>query len=666
MKLNYRPEIDGLRAVAVLSVIFYHAEFNFAGMYPFKGGFFGVDIFFVISGYLITSLILKELYLTGSFSFINFFERRARRILPVLYLVILVSFFFAYNFLLEGDFNGYKNSIYSAIGFISNIYFYNEELEYFNQKNLLKPFLHTWSLAVEEQFYILFPIFLVLTFRFIKQYIFFIMVVVFFISFLMANLWVYDYPQSTFYLLPTRVWELMAGSIIAYFELKNEKPLVIGILNKTMPILGFLLITFAIVFTPDTIPHPSFYTLPPIIGTCLVIWFAKKKDWVTDLLSSNIFVGIGLVSYSLYLWHYPILAFARIQEHNLNYLPTLLTVLLLILSFSIVSYFFIEQYYRNNARVSRRHLLLFLISLIVTILLLFEYSYKYPSTTIKYFKYDSSPWNKLKGEDGKRCYERMTNFCSFGAKHHKKIFLIGDSQIASLQFDLMKKLKKLDYQYFTLTSGACYYAPDFDVIDSKSKPDARCTSQYQKKRKDLILKNPGSFVVIGGNLPVYLSKKYFDNQMEETRVELYDRDFIHINKNKIFKDMIKPSILEILNSGSYVIIIYPIPEPGSHIPKKLKILKNSDLTWTETFDKTYIKRELFDKRVSEVTKLYDSIKHQNLIRIYPHEVICNNDVCKTHDNENIFYIDTVHPSEYFSKIINDKIVRSIQNKIKIN
>jgi len=154
--------------------------------------------------------------------------------------------------------------------------------------------------------------------------------------------------------------------------------------------------------------------------------------------------------------------------------------------------------------------------------------------------------------------------------------------------------------------------------------------------------------------------------MEETRVELYDRDFIHINKNKIFKDMIKPSILEILNSGSYVIIIYPIPEPGSHIPKKLKILKNSGFKWIETFDKTYINRELFDKRVSEVTKLYDSIKHQNLIRIYPHEVICNNDLCKTHDNENIFYIDSVHPSEYFSKIINSKIVKAIQNKIKIN
>ena len=160
MKLNYRPEIDGLRAISVLAVIFYHLELSLYEKNLFQGGFLGVDFFFVISGYLITSLILKELSLTGSFSLKNFYERRARRILPALILVMLFSIPFAWKYLLPSSLIDYSKTLLYSLGFTSNFYFYNIESNYFDLDSKFRPFLHTWSLSVEEQFYLLFPIFL--------------------------------------------------------------------------------------------------------------------------------------------------------------------------------------------------------------------------------------------------------------------------------------------------------------------------------------------------------------------------------------------------------------------------------------------------------------------------------------------------------------------------
>jgi len=163
MKLTYRPEIDGLRAIAVGAVILYHAQITILGHQPFKGGFIGVDIFFVISGYLITSIILKELVTTGSFSFKHFYERRIRRILPALLCVMLVALPFAWMYLLPSSFIDFSKSILYSLGFSSNFYFYYSGQQYGAESGLLKPFLHTWSLSVEEQFYILFPIVLLVT-----------------------------------------------------------------------------------------------------------------------------------------------------------------------------------------------------------------------------------------------------------------------------------------------------------------------------------------------------------------------------------------------------------------------------------------------------------------------------------------------------------------------
>ena len=182
MKLTYRPEIDGLRAIAVGAVVLYHSQISIFGEKVFKGGFIGVDIFFVISGYLITSIILKELITTGSFSFKYFYERRIRRILPALLLVMLVSLPFAWMYFIPSSFIDFSKSILYSLGFSSNFYFHYSGQEYGAIDGLLKPFLHTWSLSVEEQYYILFPIIFLVTFKYFKKYLFHILVLGFFMA----------------------------------------------------------------------------------------------------------------------------------------------------------------------------------------------------------------------------------------------------------------------------------------------------------------------------------------------------------------------------------------------------------------------------------------------------------------------------------------------------
>ena len=345
MKLTYRPEIDGLRAIAVGAVILYHARITILGYQPFKGGFIGVDIFFVISGYLITSIILKELVTTGSFSFKHFYERRVRRILPALLFVMLAFLPFAWLFLIPSSFVDFSKSILYSLGFSSNFYFWYSGQQYGAGSGLLKPFLHTWSLSVEEQFYILFPIVLLIIFKYFRKYLIHILILGFFISLGLADWTSRNYPSTSFYFIHTRMWELLAGSILAYFEITNGHRSKNKLFRLILPTIGLLLIGHSILFFKDNMFHPSFYTLSPVLGVCLIIWFSNKSEFVTKILSTKLFVGIGLISYSLYLWHYPIFSFYRNYSmgHGLNlfvnpHYEKILTILLLIvLSISVSS-----------------------------------------------------------------------------------------------------------------------------------------------------------------------------------------------------------------------------------------------------------------------------------------------------------------------------------------
>ena len=371
MRLNYRPEIDGLRAIAVCSVILYHAQISILGYQYFKGGFLGVDIFFVISGYLITSIILNELIKTGMFSFKYFYQRRIRRILPVLFLVMLVSIPLAWLYLLPSNLVDFSKSILSSLIFGSNFYFHYSGLEYTAQESLFLPFLHTWSLSIEEQYYVLFPLFLFFIFKYFRKYLIHTLIITFIISLGLADWGSKNYVSATFYFPHSRIWELLAGSILAYFEiiLGNKKKH--QILNLILPSIGAVLIGYSIIFFDDKMLHPSFYTLLPVIGTCLIIWFSNKGEFVTRLLSSKLFVGIGLISYSLYLWHYPIFAFYRYSFAS-GSLWVKLSLFLGLISVSTLSYFIVEKTCREK---KFKFIKLFKYLFITSILIFFVNSY---------------------------------------------------------------------------------------------------------------------------------------------------------------------------------------------------------------------------------------------------------------------------------------------------
>ncbi|WP_019954480.1 acyltransferase family protein [Yoonia vestfoldensis] len=334
--MHYRREIDGLRAVAVLPVIFFHAGFG-----VFSGGYVGVDVFFVISGFLITGILIDEME-TGRFSILRFYERRARRILPALFIVILACLPFAYLWMLPSQLQDFGQSLIAVVFFGSNILFWQEG-GYFAAAAELKPLLHTWSLAVEEQFYLLFPVFLLWGWRFGRNRVLWGIVAVAVLSLLLSELTLRRDPEANFYLISTRAWELLAGSICA-FATRGRAQRSSGILAA----LGLALIVFSVFYFDSHTPFPGLYALLPVAGTALIILFADKDTWTARLLSTPAFVGIGLISYSAYLWHQPLFAFARLRSSTEPSDALMMVLACATLLLAWASWHWVEQPFRTR------------------------------------------------------------------------------------------------------------------------------------------------------------------------------------------------------------------------------------------------------------------------------------------------------------------------------
>ena len=680
MKLTYRPEIDGLRAIAVLAVIFYHTQITFFDKNFFNGGFVGVDIFFVISGYLITSLILNELKETGKFSFANFYERRARRILPILFLVMLVSFPVAWVYLLPDAFIEFSKSILSSLVFSSNIYFWYDGLKYATESALLKPFLHTWSLSVEEQFYIIFPLLLFLIFKFLKKYL----TIIFFLgivsSLIFADINSNLRPSLNFYILPTRAWELLAGAFLANLELKYGRKSN-NILNKFFPVLGIFLIFYSVSTFHDKMLHPSLYSLQPIIGVMLIIWFSNKDEIVTKILSSKGFVGTGLISYSLYLWHYPIIAFDRIKDFSPAESDKFQWIFLTFI-LSIASYFLIEKPFRDKKKLPKKAFISSIIFTFVFLLIINFYTIKtdgfVSSTAVilqKEFK-NIEPQNKLKNKQGKICngISTIKESCQFNPSGKNKIFLVGDSHFAAIMFDLKQRVVDDDYHFLPRTSGGCLYLPNFIRKEvNKESITKQCSLKYQNELRNEILSNPNSIVIIGGRLPVYLTGKHFNNM--EGGIEIAEPakfEFEHVEKKYDFKKGLQVSALELAKNNNKVILIYPIPPVGWNVPNKLfqDIPKRYIKEIEKNFNKNPITTsyKVYKDRTKESFKIFDQIQHKNIYRVYPHTVFCDNIIkerCITHDNKNIFYYDDDHLSSAGSLKVIELIMKQIK-KIELD
>lgn len=344
--MKHRPDIDGLRALAVVPVILFHI-----GLPAFSGGFVGVDVFFVISGFLITSMITEDLR-QGRFSLADFYERRIRRIFPALFTVLLGTALLASIVLLPRDFASFGKSLVATALFGSNIFFWRQA-GYFDLESHTKPLLHTWSLSVEEQFYLAFPLLLLLIHRWMPRQQTRGIIALAVLS-LGISIWgVARYPEAAFYLAPTRAWELLLGALLAVGvfpapERQGTRELAAG--------LGILLLASSFYTLSIATPFPGLNALQPCIGTALIISAGTQgTTWVGRLLTVRPIVFIGLISYSLYLWHWPLISLIRNWTLEPLTFPQAVTVIALSVAAASLSWQFVEKpLRRRGSAVTRR------------------------------------------------------------------------------------------------------------------------------------------------------------------------------------------------------------------------------------------------------------------------------------------------------------------------
>ena len=345
-KLKYKKEIDGLRSIAVISVILYHSQINLWNNQYLEGGFIGVDIFFTISGYLISSLIFIEINNTKKFSFKNFYIKRIKRILPAFLVVTITTSFYAYKILLPIEYVQYIKSLLLSSIFLSNYFFYFSNITYGVETAFHIPLLHTWSLSVEEQFYIIFPLFSFFAYKFFKKYLLNILITFFFLSFFLYLYFASINYSLTFYTLQFRLWEIIAGSILAYLNIYKDKSYGIRCCQN-LSIVGFFLIILPIIFYRNNFLINIFPFLS-VLGTCLVIFFSKKNNYVNKILTLKPLVFIGLISYSLYLWHYPIFVFRKlINPQSFNSIEKFIIIFIL----SVITYYIVERPFRKQKKI---------------------------------------------------------------------------------------------------------------------------------------------------------------------------------------------------------------------------------------------------------------------------------------------------------------------------
>lgn len=663
--MKYRAEIDGLRALAIIPVILFHADFSFI-----PGGYIGVDIFFVISGYLITTIILAEKE-QGKFSIINFYERRTRRILPPLFFVMFASLFPAWLFLIPKDLKDFAQSLVSTSSFSSNILFWLET-GYWERGNELKPLLHTWSLAVEEQYYILFPIFLMVMWKFSRPWILGSLVLITIISLLLTQAVVYNYPTAAFFLLPTRAWELAIGAIIAFYLLYRKptmrKIVANKIVDEILGLTGLLMIIGATLVFNKNILFPSFYTLIPTLGTGLIIIFSSPNTLIGRFLAFKPIVGIGLISYSTYLWHQPLFAFAR---HSQSPEPdTLLYTALIFASFvcGYLSWRFIERPFRNKNAVSRKVIFSFsavCATVFIAIGIVGDLNNGFPerfklSQSIKSdFVHYQPPC-----EGGFQGNVRTLDACILGnttSDQRIDFAVLGDSHARALlpAFDTIAQSIASKYVY--MGTDACL--PLLGVDIRKGNYENGVCDSFAASQFNYVKANDIDKIFLVARWTMYVDGDYKDKDafflVDNERTELTKE-----NSQAVFISAVKRTLNEYQNIGVHVYIVEQIPQQNIDIKSLYYKLSNFDFTESE-FNNFILEQSIpRDKSnnlqafTRDTFKQYAKNNHVTTINL--DSDYCDDHVCNIGDINHSIYKDYTHLSIYGANMSVDKLKSYLQ------
>jgi peptidoglycan/LPS O-acetylase OafA/YrhL len=501
--MKYRRDIDGLRAFAVALVIAFHAGFT-----AISGGFIGVDIFFVISGYLITSIIWTQLS-QGKFSFGYFYIRRIRRILPALFFIVASTLPLSWLLLLPHELESFLKSVIATLFFVSNIFFWNE-VGYFDITADLKPLLHTWSLSVEEQFYLIYPLIISLAWGLSKKTAIIFLIVAAIFSFL-SSLITFTSPQflhritepsASFFLLTGRLWELLLGGGLAIFMIENKSKLLLmkQSVKEVFGLLGILVIILASFFYLKDASFTWAHILLGALGASLIIIFCDQNTLVGRFLSGKVLSGLGLLSYSAYLWHQPIFALYRVYSIETPSTNVMLFLCFLIIPISYLSWRFIEIPFRNDSIGNSRFFKT--ISIVGLIIISVSFSLLYRNDTDRY----ASSELEVVGDFALRnayVWEKKNqlNLSSFIDGHSaEKVLIIGDSYSGDL---INAVIEVNNSNNLSISSAAIsptclsvfvsYLSTDIDVKNYLDCGD------WIRDRKLLLLLEEANFVIIAGN-----------------------------------------------------------------------------------------------------------------------------------------------------------------------
>ncbi len=655
-QMHYRAEIDGLRAVAVLPVILFHAGFSL-----FSGGYVGVDIFFVISGYLITSIILKEME-EGRFSIITFYERRARRILPALFLVMAVSIPFAWMWLIPTDFKEFSKSIVAVMLFSSNVLFWQSS-GYFETAVDLKPLLHTWSLAVEEQYYLLFPVFLLMTWRLGRPILAILVSLLIILSLSLAQFASAVDPTATFYLLPMRGWEMGIGALAAIYTNKSGVSRISMARDEILAMLGLALIAASIVLYDEHTPFPSLYTLAPTVGTVLVILYCTPSTLAGRLLTTRIMVGVGLISYSAYLWHQPLFAMAR---HRSVHEPGLMVFTLLglcSLALGYASWKFVEAPFRDKMRFSRQKIFIF--SGVGMIAFLCFGMSGYLTDGFR----GREKWHGVEhafktqqelGSGEKFCRETALQsalgprVCIIGDASKQPVGVLwGDSYAGALLHGLNKELRQAGQAYYAVLSDGCVPVPGIKRIDSKA--EFGCSEERHHKFVEEFLHQEALQTV------VWVGR--FSGVLNGASHKTFAVDG-HVPTPSRIKQRIIDTLQRFKAADKHVVFVGDTPRfPHQVADYAIRRYAATDGDHKATVQK--VTRISMTSAMNQSDLLTDARRHAKVVDAL--QLFCSDSVCESHDaSGRALFIDRNHVSHIGSERLAKEVMRQLKSPVERN
>ena len=638
--MKYRSDIDGLRAVAVVPVVLFHARVPMFG-----GGFVGVDVFFVISGYLITSLIASEMA-AGHFSFMDFYERQIRRIFPALFAVMSFCAVFGWFIMTPDDYKRLGQSIIATTLFVSNILFWSQA-GYFDTPAAEKPLLHTWSLAVEEQFYATFPLYLFMVARFFPRHRLAITGVATLASFLLAVWAVHPYPGATFYFGPTRAWELLLGALLAM----GAVPSIEGrSLRNAAAFAGVGLIAVAIFgYSKDT-TFPGFAATLPTLGAVLIIWSGTNAATpVSGLLSTRPLVFIGKLSYSWYLWHFCLLAFGNyLTVAGLGTLEAIIVVLASLL-LSVVSWRYIEQPVRRRRWKTFDRPKLFATAAVsmcafVGLGLWINVNRGLP-WRLGPDRMESFVAASEFAESRDKCriddQSLHVEFCKAGTGAGDPRFILwGDSHAEALRIAIDQAAVSRGESGVFAGRGGC--AP----LAETERLDAGVCREVNHKILDFILSTPSiETVILAGRWGLWAEgTRYKREDRKPSFVRIGTAEDMHSdapNNRASFVKGMERTLALLSAAGKKIWLIGPVPEVGYDVPKSIYLDKlgfGGAMDIRPTHDEFNLRQQFVVSSFHQFAKTYP------VKIIWPHEALCDPTKCDVQRGGRPLYSDDNHLS----------------------